>query len=138
MAEYRDNFPSFQRAGAAVAAVSVDAPEQSAAVRRKLGLPFPILSDARREVVKAWGILNSRERGGIAKPAVFVVESDLRLRFYSTDEHMARVPAADVASLLLSAPAGRQGSLRRRSSWPGLADWLRALRNTLRFGPGAR
>ncbi len=105
----------------------------SAAIRQELALPFPILSDVHRKVVKQWGILNPRERGGIAQPSVFVIDRDLRLRFRSTDRSSARIPAEQIAALLLNgeqAPPTLPSPQRR---WPRLSDWTRALRNAIRF-----
>lgn len=55
-------------------AVSVDAPETSEALRVQLSLPFRILCDTERRVVRDWDLYDARERGGIAKPAVFVID----------------------------------------------------------------
>ena len=60
-------------AGASVVAVSVDAPDKSEALRVDLPLPFSLLCDTERRVVRDWGIYNSGEKGGIAKPAVFIL-----------------------------------------------------------------
>jgi hypothetical protein len=54
----------------------VDAPEKSEAVRQQLRLPFPILSDRERRVVQEWDIYNPKEKGGIARPAVFILAPD--------------------------------------------------------------
>ena len=40
--------------GADVAALSVDSAERSAALRAELRLPFPILGDTARRVVREW------------------------------------------------------------------------------------
>jgi len=40
--------------GAAVLGVSIDTPEAAARLARDLGLPFPILSDPRMEVIRAY------------------------------------------------------------------------------------
>ena len=59
----------------------MDAPEKSESVRRELRLPFSILSDAERRVVREWNIYNAKEKGGIAKPAVFILNPDRMVRF---------------------------------------------------------
>ena len=48
MAEYRNRYEEIRKAGADVAALSVDSPETSAKLRSELRLPFPILSDPER------------------------------------------------------------------------------------------
>ena len=73
MADYRDIYPEIRAAGAHVAALSVDAPEVSEALRNRLDLPYPLLCDTQRVVTKQWDLYNPGEMGGIAKPAVFVI-----------------------------------------------------------------
>jgi peroxiredoxin len=134
LAEYRDRYDQIHRSGANIAALSVDEPVRSEAVRQQLQLPFPILCDTARKVVAEWGLLNPQEKGGIARPAVFVIGRDRRVRFASVDHDAARVPTDMVVGFLLSEkPAG---SLKARRSLviPRLTDWFRAIRNTLRFG----
>lgn len=128
MAEYRDHYAEIHAAGAEVTGVSVDAPENSEYLRRALKLPFPLLCDTRRELVAAWGVLNEKERGGIATPSVFVVERGLRVRFSSVDRMGARITPAAVAQMLRS--GGDAGAiLNRRRVIPRPKDWLRVLRN---------
>jgi peroxiredoxin len=132
LAEYRDTYPSFREVGANVMAVSVDAPEKSGSVRRQMQIPFPILSDSQRRVVREWGIYNPREKGGIAKPAVFILAADRTVRFVSIDEVASRVPAAEIL---------RRVSDQHSASWakrtaliPGPSTFFRAIRNALRMG----
>ena len=110
-----------------MAAVSVDAPDKSEALRVELSLPFPILCDTERNVVKDWGVYNSRERGGIAMPAIFVIDRDRMVSYVSVDAVAIRVTVAEVVSLLRSAAKARP--VRRRIHFPRLSDWVRAIRN---------
>ena len=132
MAEYREQYQAISAAGASLVAVSVDAPEKSEAVRQQLQLPFPILSDSERRIVQEWGIYNPNEKGGIAKPAVFILAPDRTVRFVSVDGVSARVPAADVVGMLQeqkdTMPTGRKRLI------PGPATFFRAIRNGLRLG----
>ena len=59
-----------------LAAVSVDTPERSAALAEQLGLPFSLLCDPAREAVRAFGVLNEKEKGGIAYPSTFVLDRE--------------------------------------------------------------
>lgn len=126
MAEYRDLHPEIRAAGATVAAVSVDPEERSEALRRALDLAFPILSDIQRRVVQEWDLYNPRERGGIAKPATFVVERDRRIAYATVDSVATRVPAREILSVLRR--TAEQRTLRRKVYLPRFADWFRALR----------
>ncbi len=135
MAEYRDHYEDFQAAGFAVAALSVDEPNRSEALRQNLRLPFPILCDTEREVVSAWGLLNATEQGGIARPAVFVLDEDRRVLYSSRDATHRRLRTEELAAFLrLGRVIAQARPPRRRFLLGGLSDWWRALRNALRFG----
>ena len=116
--------------GADVAALSVDSTERSAALREQLLLPFPILSDSTRRVVREWGLYNPKEMGGIAVPAVFVIDPDRRVRYLSIDSTTRRVSAADVLGFL----RGSAQPPSRSAVRAGLRDFARALANAIRRG----
>ncbi len=132
MAEYRDAYESLRAAGANLVAVSVDTPEKSEAVQRDWQLAFPILSDRQRRVVQEWDIYNAREKGGIAKPAVFILRPGLTVRFVSVDQVASRVPAAEILRLLREEDGGP--AAKRKNIMPGPATFLRALRSAFRLG----
>jgi peroxiredoxin len=132
LVEYRELYPSLRAAGANMAAVSVDAPEKSESVRRDLRLPFPILSDSQRRVVREWDIHNPDEKGGIAKPAVFILAPDRTVRFVSVDEVASRVPAAEILGRL--SEQGPDPAAQRKTLIPGPAVFFCAVRNALRMG----
>jgi len=128
--DYRDHYSGIRSAGASIAAVSVDAPEKSEALRVHLSLPFPLLSDTERRVIRDWDIYNSREKGGIAKPAVFVIERSGVVFYASVDTVARRVPAAQIVSLLQG--AAKPQPVRRRVYVPLLFEWISAIRNSIR------
>ena len=97
MAAYRDHLAEIKAAGAGLAAVSVDKPEESHAFKQWLHLPFPLLSDVERKVVSEWGLLNTGEHGGIAYPATWVIDQARTVRCGSLDHKASRV---DLGSLL--------------------------------------
>jgi peroxiredoxin len=132
LAEYRDAYESLRAAGANLVAVSVDAPEKSEAVRREWHLPFPILSDCQRRVVQEWDIYNAREKGGIAKPAAFILSPDLTVRLVSVDQVASRVPAAEILRLLRE--GGQGAAANRKSIVPGPATFFVAIRSAFRLG----
>jgi peroxiredoxin len=127
LANYREHYPEIRSAGASLVAVSVDSCESSQALRTQLSLPFPILCDTERRVVKDWDIYNSRERGGIAKPAVFVIDPNQVVRYASVDSVATRVPAVEIVHLLQGAANAQ--AIRRRVHIPMLSEWIRAIRN---------
>jgi peroxiredoxin len=130
LADYREHYKYIRAAGASLIAVSVDAPEKSDALRHELHLPFPILCDTERRTVKEWGIYNSREKGGIAKPAVFIINRDRMVHYISVDSVATRVPASEIVRVLQT--TAEPQPVRRRVYIPLLAEWRRAIRNSIR------
>jgi peroxiredoxin len=108
----------------------VDSPETSEALRTQLSLPFPLLCDTEHRIISDWNILNARERGGIARPAVFVLNPGLIIRFAATDQVVRRVPAAEIVALLQQ-PSGTR-FVRRKLHLPLLSHLIQAIRNNFR------
>jgi peroxiredoxin len=132
LAEYGDIYPRIRESGTDLAAVAVDSPAISESVRQQLRLPFPILCDTERRVIREWGILNEKEGGGIAVPSVFVLDTDRRIRFQSIDSTTARVPAAAVLNFLSSGRHPVPSQELRKTIVPGPLWFGRALRNQYR------
>lgn len=118
-------------AGASLVALCVDDPARTEPMRTQYGLTFPILSDQARTVVRAWNLYNAKERGGIAIPAVYVLDAERRVRWCSIDRTAARVsPSATLAFL-----AGRDPTpVGRRRFRVAPTDMVRSLANALRRG----
>jgi len=53
---FRDNFPTFEAADAAVVGISPDAPAALAKWKAKQNLPYPLLSDPDHVVAEAYGV----------------------------------------------------------------------------------
>ena len=117
---------AFEAQGYRLAALSVDVPERSRAVRARIGLRMPLLCDVMREAVKAWDLYNRRERGGIAVPATVVIGADGAIR-YCVREGMARRLRASELLAWLGQPGGAPEPPRARGFWPGWRAWWRAL-----------
>ncbi|MDE3170373.1 MAG: peroxiredoxin family protein [Acidobacteriota bacterium] len=132
MAEYREHEKAFEAAGAKLAAISVDSPEKSQAVRDELRLKFPVLCDTHRRVVREWGVYNAREKGGIAKPAIFVLNPARVVRFVSVDEIASRIPASEIVRILFNPDRIVEPHRRRVVPHPG--NFWRAVSNAIHFG----
>jgi len=132
LADYRDHYEEIRAAGADVLAVCVDPPIKSETVRRELQLPFPILCDTGRRVIKEWGIYNPKEKGGIAKSAVFVIDRDRIVQYAKVDDVATRVPASEIVRILSGAG---QHEPERKIYIPRVSDFLRAIRNMIRSSP---
>jgi alkyl hydroperoxide reductase subunit AhpC len=94
---------------------------------------FAILCDTERRVVRDWDIFNARERGGIAKPSVFLIDRDCTVRYASLDGIASRVPASELVRLLQTVAEARPA--RRKLYIPTPGDWVRAIRNSFRRKP---
>jgi peroxiredoxin len=132
LAEYRDQ--DFAAAGARIAALSVDDPARAEMMRTQLALPFTLLCDTQRQVITAWGLLNTREKGGIAFPAVFVLDGSRTVRYRSLDRTATRVGTDAVMTFLRNGMQGATEQPERRTIWPGLGTMATAFGNIVRHG----
>ncbi len=137
MAAYQAKLSEVEAKGVRFIALSVDQPEIAEAFRDELGLDFTILCDTEREVVKAWDRFNRWEMGGIAKPAMFVIDSDMRVRLASLDSAAKRYSVDDLIEFLNSdSEMARLDQPLRTFIIPNpvrlLLQPLRMLRNKLR------
>jgi peroxiredoxin len=66
-----------------LAAVSVDTVEDSAAWNKQWRFPFPLLSDTRLELIKAYGALDFKghDNKDISHPAVIIIDPQKIVRF---------------------------------------------------------
>ncbi len=105
-----------------MAALAVDELKSSEALRRRYKLPFPLLCDTQHKVVRAWGLYNSKEKGGIARPAMFLLDSNRRVHCASLDEEVRRVHAREMLAYLRATSGAKQPGMR--VVIPTLGDWL--------------
>jgi peroxiredoxin len=135
LADYSEHLDDFRAAGAELVAISVDDAARAEPVRQELGIKFPLLCDTRREVVKAYGLFNARENGGIAYPASFVIDRERVVRFRALEDVASRVNVEQLLELVreLARGAEPQTKPRKRGVFPGLM-FLRATMNALRRG----
>ena len=80
-------------------AISVDEPKDSAELAAKLGLTYPLLSDAKQIAIRSFGVAD--ESTGVAWPTVFVVGRDGKVaaRFF-TESYKKRTTTSDVLAAL--------------------------------------
>jgi peroxiredoxin len=72
MATYQETSGQFNANNTVILGISVDSPWANAAFADKLGVQFPILSDAKREVSRAYGVFD--EQSAIARRTTFVID----------------------------------------------------------------
>jgi peroxiredoxin Q/BCP len=58
---FRDHFPNFQKLKTLVFGISVDSIESHKRFAQKYKLPFPLLSDSKKEVVKKYGVWKKKK-----------------------------------------------------------------------------
>jgi thioredoxin-dependent peroxiredoxin len=135
LADYSEHLDDFRKAGAELLAISVDDATRAEPVRQELGLEFPLLCDTSREVVKKFALLNSKEKGGIAFPATFVIDRDRVVRFRALEDVASRVSVDQLLVLVRELERGiePQTKPRKHGVFPGLM-FLQATMNALRRG----
>jgi peroxiredoxin Q/BCP len=78
--DFRDNLAELNGAGLDVLGISPDKPAKLAKFRDKEGLTFPVLSDADKDVLNAWGAFGEKQMYGKTVTGVirstFVVDPD--------------------------------------------------------------
>ena len=134
MAELGDQHAELRALGVEIAAVSVDRPEEAEAVRRRYQLPLPLLCDPEAGFIYRCGRFDPAEKGGIARPATFVLDRELRVRFRALDGVVTRVRAADLRAYLGGAAgSGAPPAPRPRVLRPTLGEMLRTALPALRL-----
>jgi peroxiredoxin len=74
MKAYQADIAKFEGTDTVVFGLSVDSVPANREFAKQIGVTFPLLSDFKRTVVKAYGIFN--EEGGYGNRATFVVDKD--------------------------------------------------------------
>jgi peroxiredoxin len=72
MGKYQENSGQFNVNNTVILGMSVDSTWANAAFADKLGVKFPILSDANREISKSYGVWN--EQGLVSNRSTFVID----------------------------------------------------------------
>jgi len=79
-----------------VVALSVDPPAKNAALRKRLGVTYPILADPELTLVRKLGIENPKYP--IALATTYVVATDGRIAYRFQEGVVKRPPVADLLS----------------------------------------
>jgi mycoredoxin-dependent peroxiredoxin len=72
MAQYQKTSGQFNVHNTVILGISVDSPWANAAFAEKLGAQFPILSDATRDISRAYGVFD--EQNAVARRTTFVID----------------------------------------------------------------
>ena len=91
-------YDQFLAVGTRIAAISIDSPEQQAAMVEKLDLPFPMLSDPDRSLaIEPFDVVDPKDHRNLSRPALVLLTptGEEAFRFVSRD-FADRLPEADV------------------------------------------
>jgi peroxiredoxin len=122
LADFRDHYDAISAAGFDLAAISVDPPRTAALLQAELYIPYDLLCDTDRTVIKAWDLLNEHEREGIPIPAVLGVGQGRTVLARSLDTMTRQVGPQDFLAVLESADPVPPP---RRFPIPRLLEYLR-------------
>jgi peroxiredoxin len=81
--------PEFDSRKIRVLAISVDTPAESEKLRGAEGYTFPILSDARGEVIRRWDLVHPHggvDGADVARPAEFLIDASGKVRWLNLTE----------------------------------------------------
>jgi peroxiredoxin len=99
MCEFRDSMSRLTDLNAQVVGISVNDPFSNKAFAEKNRLPFPVLSDYNREVVKLYGLEFSDFAGlrgyTVAKRSIFILDATGTVRYIWVSENPAVEPNYD-------------------------------------------
>lgn len=121
LASYARKYVEFERRGIQPAAISVDPPRRNARMVGKLRLTFPVLSDPKGEVARAYDLWNEKEN--VAIPAVVVVDRSGEVSYlYAGQDFADRPTDGEVFSALdsLNEPGAPGTRIVRRTGGPEL------------------
>jgi mycoredoxin-dependent peroxiredoxin len=75
---FQQQLSEFDKRGIRIVGISVDTPEDSRRMAQKLGLTFPLLSDAKSEVIRKYDLLHTGggpKASDISRPAEFLIDA---------------------------------------------------------------
>ena len=104
----RDSWSQWQKLNAKVFGVSVDSPFVVDKFREAEKIPFPILSDFNRDVIRQYGVQQEEFKGlkGFAKRAAFVIGKDGKVKYsWVSDEPGVQVKFDEIEAALRGQPA---------------------------------
>lgn len=104
---FRDDIAALKKAGAKVVGVSLDDVKSHEDFAEKYHVPFPLLSDAKHDTARAYGVLTSKEGfGDYARRETFLIGPDAVVikRYRDVD------PEQNVKQVLLDLSAQKSGA----------------------------
>ncbi len=91
MCGYRDSIRAFNESDTEVIAISLDTPEKSVDFQRRYNLPFPVVADPDRVIVRAYGVpIVNLWVIQFAKRSVFLIDKEGVLRYINPHYHVKK------------------------------------------------
>lgn len=88
MCGYRDEFSMFKSNDTVVLAISVDQQAESNRFKQEHNLPFAVLGDPNKEIIKKYGVeILSRNNFEYAKRTTFLIDGEGTIRYIDWDYH---------------------------------------------------
>ena len=81
--------PEFDARKIQLIAISVDTPAESEKLRQSQGYTFPILSDAKDDVIRRWDLVHPHggvDGADVARPAEFLIDASGKVRWVNLTE----------------------------------------------------
>jgi peroxiredoxin len=95
LSDYAERYGEFKRAGLEVLALSPESQRKSRRLRTSLKLPFTVLSDARFEAAKSFGLMGN-DGSGLPTPATFLLDNQRRVVLSTRNDGTKSVLARDI------------------------------------------
>ena len=100
LVEFQQKKGEFDRKGVAIIGISNDPVNILEAFSKEHKINYPLLSDAKSEVIKMFGILNTKidatnKRYGIPYPGIYIVDNELRVKSKQFEASYAERPTAE-------------------------------------------
>ena len=76
-----EDYEKIKQAGADLIAISSDDQNFAWSMSLTTGAKYQILSDSDRKVIRSYGVLNAKERDGIAHPSIFIIDKEGLIRY---------------------------------------------------------
>lgn len=140
MAEFKQQVENFEKLGARICPISSDSLEPAQGFAAEMALPFALLCDPERQVITAYGLLNPYEHGGVAHPAILVIDRDQRLIYRSIDNTVKRIDLQDLLDFLAQRqhdPSLQKEASRKHFIFPNMTTYLQIMKNMFKRGNSA-
>jgi peroxiredoxin Q/BCP len=123
LADYGERYGDFKRAGIEVAALSPESQRKSRRLRTTLKLPCPVLSDAKFEAARTFGLMN-HEKPGLPTPATLMLESELRVVLSSLNASTKALVAREVLDYARAVKSGAKNMISLPQPEQHKPGWL--------------